>query len=452
LEFRCRSPAQIPLSEPQYLPPVELFDHIGKVAPEIASNLLDRVLGSPLDSRHMLPVLQHAQLISQSHLFVNNKLALLVDGPETYDAMLETIGKAESHIHLETYVFASDSVGRRFRDALLERLAHGIEVKLIYDSFGSFTSDPDFFQDLSEAGADILEWNPVNPLAGGNPVKLPFRNHRKLLIVDGDTAFTGGINITEDYSSSSSNPLPFSSGKRHESRYGWRDTHLRIDGSAVLEFQKMFIDTWNSKVEKERQILDPSRYIDQDMGYEGKQLVRVMASEGGDLELSEVRASYLDAITAAERNIWITQAYFIPDNTFLEALKAAVKRGVDVRLLLPGTSDSGLAINAARAHYSDLLRAGVQIWETEETVLHAKTAVVDNVWSTVGSSNLDSLSFFYNNEINAIVIGQSFGKAMAERFLADIEISEQVQLDTWQRRPLIEKTKQFLSRTLKLIL
>lgn len=429
--------------------PLAVYDTGGKLDEHRSLKIVETTLGEIPNIHEFEQAMQKVQSLTGSPLYNDNHVTLLVDGPKTYDAMLQEISQAKSHIHLETYIFSSDIVGHRFRTVILERLRAGVEVKIIFDGVGSLNSEDEFFKKMKDAGAEVLAFHPVNPLDGGNPLELPFRDHRKLLIVDGITAFTGGINITEDYSSSSTDEKPKppkDSKKDDETETGWRDTHVRINGPVVHEFERLFLETWNSQAEQK--VADLTSYYGK-QEKAGDHLVRVIGSDGGDLELSEVRQAYLYAMEAARKNIWITQAYFVPDPEFLEELKDAAKRGVDVRLLLPGISDSTMVLNATRAHYTDLLTAGVRIYETKDIILHAKTAVVDNVWSTVGSSNLDTLSFFMNHEVNATVLGSAFGNALAERFEKDLNYAREINLKEWKGRPFYVKFKQNFFKLLK---
>jgi cardiolipin synthase len=354
--------------------------------------------------------------------------------------MLAAIEKAQHHVFMETYIFADDAAGKQFADLLAAKSAEGIDVKVIYDSLGSMQSEEDFFSSMEDAGIELIEFNEVNPVDGGNPFKLNNRDHRKLLVIDSKVAFTGGINLSNTYSSQSTGKP-----KHNPVDTGWRDTHVAIRGSAVQGFEDIFIKHWQALKEETLPTL-PDVKFDKTPGDE---LVAMLTADGGDGESSPIFAAYIDAVKVAQSRIWITQAYFAPDKQFMALLQQAAESGVDVRLLVPGVSDSKLVLNASRSRYKQLLKAGVRIWESEYDVLHAKTAVIDSVWSTVGSSNLDYRSFLHNNEINAFVLGSNFAAQMEDQFSEDIENSREIIASEWQKRSVWKKIKGKLSWTIE---
>ena len=378
------------------------------------------------------------ETISDEPLFKDNEVKLLVDGPETYAAMLTAIAAAKKNVNLETYIFNEDEVGRRFSDALLAKSAEGVEVRVIYDAMGSRESSPEFFDRMKEGGIHLVEFHPVNPATGGNPLDLNVRDHRKLLITDGYVAFAGGINLDKSYSSSSVlRRRPQGPGP------GWRDTHIQIRGPAVAGIQRLFLVNWKEgggPAPEDEASLFPKPVAS------GKSLVRVLSSVGGDEKVSPIRVAYGFAMEAASERIWITQSYFAPDPEFLQLMTSAAARGVDVRIIVTGISDSALLLHISRSCYGELLRAGVRIYESAEILLHAKTAVIDGVWSTVGSSNLDYRSFVHNDEVNAVVVGADFGTSMESLFLKDMAISKPILLEEWEDRPLLDKIKEKFSR------
>lgn len=376
--------------------------------------------------------------LSETPLYKGNQATLLVDGPKTYEAMLQAIAAARETIHIETYIFADDEVGQRFADALIERSRAGVTVRLIYDSIGSWISDEEFFELLTDAGVQVQEFNRINPLAGGNPLDANNRTHRKLLIVDDAVAFTGGINVSNTYSSASNDRLR---KRKDPLTSGWRDTHLAVRGPAVAAFQAAFADNW------EGDDLSPAKdqFAECGAAKSCDDVVAVLHSEGGDGRESPIYRAYLEAMQRAESRIWITQAYFAPDETFTTLLGDAAARGVDVRLIVPGISDSAAILHASRSRYGKLLKRGMRIYETTGTFLHAKTAVIDGVWSTVGSSNLDYRSFLHNDEVNAIVLGAHFGAQMEEQFEIDLSETREVTLEQWQQRPVLDRVKEVFS-------
>lgn len=378
------------------------------------------------------------EAIAGSPLTTGNRVELLQDGPQTYQAMIAAIGAARDHINMETYIFDDDEVGQRFADALIARQREGVQVNLIRDSVGTLATPGEFFTRLSDAGSNVLEFNPVNPLTAKAGWQVNQRDHRKLLIVDGRIAFLGGINISSVYSGGSFSQY---SKVRPDGASPWRDTDLRIEGPVVAELQKLFIDAW----QKQQGPPLAARAYFPPLERQGNEVVRAIGSSPED-PYSLIYVTLISALRSAQSEIWLANAYFVPDPQLLAALKAAVARGVDVRLLLPSHTDSWLVLHAGRASYSELLKAGVKLYEHRDALLHVKTAVIDGVWSTVGSTNLDWRSFLHNHEVNAVVLGNDFGARMRAAFLADLATSDPVTLAQWRRRPLADRARELLGR------
>ena len=376
---------------------------------------------------------------ADSPLVLGNKLVLLQDGPATYKAMFAAIRKAKDHINLETYIFEDDDIGRQFADLLLERQAAGVQVNLIYDSVGCLNTPKVFFERLSAGGIQVLEFNPINPLTGNKKEwLLNNRDHRKLLVVDGRIAFIGGINISESYSSG---PSTKSSRKKGGDTVGWRDTHLQIEGPVVAEFQKLFMDTWTKQ---KGQPLARKNYFPK-LSKQGDDIVRAIGSASADPH-SLIYLTLLSAIANAEQRVYLTNAYFVPDPQLLKSLTDAARRGVDVRLVLPSYSDSWAIFNLGRSYYTQLLQGGVKIYERRGAVMHSKTASIDSVWSTIGSTNLDWRSFLHNDELNAAILGHDFTRQMDAMFAKDLAESDAIDLDRWKHRSLMLRAKEWLAR------
>ena len=355
-------------------------------------------------------------LVTGTPLVSGNRVRLLEDGPDTYRAMFVAIAAASDHINMETYILEDDEVGRRFADALIARQRAGVQVNLIYDGVGTLGTPEEFFQRLRDSGIRTLQFNPVNPATAKAGWELNQRDHRKLLIVDGRTVFLGGINISSVYSGGS----PSRPAKAHPAgEQPWRDTDLQIEGPVVAEFQRLFLATW---LAQKGEPLAPRNFFPT-LQAQGKEVVRAIGSSPDD-EFSLIYVTLLSAIGSAETEVWLTNAYFIPDPQLLAALKAAAARGVDVRLVLPGRTDSALVFHAGRSYYDQMLQDGVVIFERRDALMHSKTAVIDGVWSTVGSTNFDWRSFLHNQEVNAVVLGTEFGDRMRAAFADDVAHSE----------------------------
>jgi cardiolipin synthase A/B len=387
------------------------------------------------------------QAVVGEPLVLDNKVTLLLDGPATYDAMFAAIRSAKKNINVEKYIIQDDEIGQQFAELLLERRRAGVQVNVMYDSVGNFKTKKEYFDRLRAAGVNVVEFNPVNPLVAKRRWSLTHRDHRKLLIVDGRTVILGGINIDNVYatnppsgSGSGGSSLGSSGGDKKKGRQsGWRDTDIQIDGPAVADFQKLFLQTW----EKQKGTpLNRDEYLPT-IPPQGKDIVRAIGSTPDD----PYNASYLTliaAITNAEKQIYITNAYFVPDPQLVDALLGAAGRGVDVRLILPSTTDSRSASHAAHSHYTKLLRGGVKIYERRAALLHAKTVVIDGVWSCVGSSNLDWRSAVDNDEVNAVIISREFAQKMLDTFARDREQSDQIDLEKWEHRPFRARFKEWL--------
>ncbi|MET3131586.1 cardiolipin synthase [Oxalobacteraceae bacterium GrIS 1.11] len=377
--------------------------------------------------------------VAGAPLIKGNKVTLLFDGPQTMAEMLRAIAAAKNNINLETYIFDQDELGLKFADLLIEKQQAGVAVNIIYDSVGTLGVPQAFFERMRAAGIHLLAFNPVNPAKlHGEAWKWNNRDHRKVLIVDGEIAFTGGVNISDTYANSSL--FRSKSKTRAQSQLGWRDTHVKLEGPAAAAFQWLFIRTWNGQ---DRGDLPEAAFFPP-LADMGDKLVRVVASEpdGG----FEIYKTYNLAIQEAKKSIHITSAYFVPDEQTLAALQAAARRGVDVKIVLPGVSDSGLVFYAGHAAYRQLLDSGVRIYQLKLAVLHAKTAVIDGAWSTVGSTNIDTRSFLHNSELNLVVLGDSFGHEMENAFREDLRDSLEITREAWARRPLADRLREWAAR------
>jgi cardiolipin synthase len=372
------------------------------------------------------------EAIVGSPLTVGNRVRLLQDGPATYGAMLAAIAAARNHINLETYILDDDAIGRQFALALLAKQAQGVQVNLIHDSAGTIGTPKAFFDRLTAQGVQVLEFNPLNPLQSRTDWELNQRDHRKLLIVDGRTAFLGGINISSVYSGGSfGQPARRGAPPASDATLAWRDTDLQLHGPVVAEFQKLFVQAWQTQHGPPLKPLDYFPALQR----EGDQVVRAIGSSP-DEPYSLIYATLLSAIGSAETSIRLTNAYFVPDPQLLTALEAAVARGVDVQLILPGRTDSWLVFHAGRSHYARLLAAGVKIYERRGVILHSKTVLIDGVWATVGSTNLDWRSFLHNHEVNAVLLGADFGRQLQALIDRDLAQSDAVVAAAWSRRPI----------------
>jgi cardiolipin synthase A/B len=423
--------------EAQAQKPPKILSAKGMLSRQKSREIMKRLQGSAhpgdLLERHNAVL----EMVSGLPLTKGNKVRLLIDGGSTYAAMFSAMECARESIDIETFKIENDEIGRRFAEALLKKQAEGVQVNLMYDSIGSLATPPSFFKRLRDAGIRVVEVNPLH----GKPGKelLPVHaDHRKLLVVDGRLAITGGINISQVYAST-----PFGSEKAPKPPVPWRDTDVEIEGPAAAEFQRLFADLW---AQQKGEPLRGGRYFPR-LENRGTDLVRAIGSSPGESNRATY-ISYLCAILFSRHSVHLTNAYFIPDDHTLDALTDAARRGVDVRIILPSISDSSMALYAMRYNYSELLKAGVKLYQRRKALLHSKTAVIDGVWSTVGSTNMDLFSLSKNYEINAVVLSRDFASQMERMFANDLSESEEITLAKWEKRSVLERMRELFAHML----
>lgn len=346
-----------------------------------------------------------------------NRVTLLEDGEEAYPAMLEAIASARQTILMDSYIFNDDKAGRLFADALAERAGAGVQVHLTVDGVGTINVPDELFADLARSNVAVLEYRPVAPWRRG--WGLLRRNHRKLLVVDGRIGFAGGINIGDDW-------LPQRLGGR-----GWHDIHVRVEGPAVKTLSRLSLATW-----QEYTGLAPNpKLFSHDVAPAGDTPVSIVGSSERK-KRRPIRSAYLRAIKRARRYVYIANAYFIPDRGLRRALRNAVRRGVDVRVMVPADGDILPAQLASQALLGHALRSGLRVFLWQGAMLHAKTAVIDDEWATVGSFNLDHRSWSMNLEVNVIVPEAEFATKLREVFERDEARCVELARETWRARPL----------------
>jgi len=380
----------------------------------------------------------------------NNRVQLLTNGEEAFPAMLAAIEHAEQCISLEMYKIRMDSVGQTFVSALIRAARRGVRVRFLYDALGSRSVAYTDFRGLIDAGAEVSVFNPILWLTF---LRLNNRDHHKILVVDGYIAFLGGLNLAEEYDG--------------DGLSGWRDTALMIEGPAARDAERVFNESWLqggiNLIGKDlpliginplkRAVDSPLVWLldlDEEMCFsacappaEGTARVRIVPSNP-DAFNSTIVDKYLLAINSARKSIFITSAYFLPPLVLRRALVNAAKRGVQVRLILQGSSDTPLVRTIAIGYYGRLLKHGVEIYAWTRSVLHAKTMVVDGVWSTIGSANLDGRALFLNYEVNAAVLDPSLAAAMEQQFERDLRHCRRVRLEEWKKRPLSQRMVEIL--------
>jgi cardiolipin synthase len=350
-----------------------------------------------------------------------NRITLLSGGGEAFRSMWQAIESARKSVHLETYIFDSDATGLEFGRRLMEKARQGVSVRLIFDSVGSLGLDRAFTTQLRNAGVRLLEYHPLAPWRARWAWSR--RDHRKILVVDGRVAFTGGMNISHDQ-------VPPEQGGE-----GWNDAHVRIEGPAVRELGRLFRAVWVKETKRSFPLEDVEKSLP------GDSWAWVAANQEFLLRRL-IRRAYLHALRAARREVAIANAYFLPDHGIVRALAGAARRGVSVRILVPGRSDHTAVWQAGRRTYDFLLRHEVRLFEWERSILHAKTAVIDGVWCAVGSYNMDHRSLRHNLEVNLHVLDTELAAQMKEKFEGDLGGARELKLAAWRQRPGLEKLRE----------
>ncbi len=339
-------------------------------------------------------------------------LTIFTSGQDLYEQMLAAIDGAKHEVLLETFIWKADAVGQKFKDALSAAAERGVEVHVIYDGFANLVVPPSFFR--FDPRINVFRFPVLRPSLLLNTIRSTGLDHRKLLVVDGEVGFIGGYNIGSLYATE------------------WRDTHLRVTGPAVWDLRRAFLSVWNHKLGQERQ------WIPEPGAEQWEPHVRAVNNLPSRL-VYPIRSVYLDAINRARNHIYITMAYFIPDQQILRALLKARKRGVDVRVILPEYSNHVLSDWLSRGFYTILLEAGVTILLYRNAMIHAKTATIDGEWSTVGTANIDRLSLTGNYESNLEIHSPELAAHMEEIFAVDSANSRELTVDEWTHRPLLAR-------------
>ncbi len=353
---------------------------------------------------------------------------LFLDGDALYDALEAAIREARHHVHVEYYIFDDDAIGRRMIAALTERAAAGVEVRVVLDGIGSYGLADRAFDALRASGGDVAWFNPVSGL---RPRLANFRTHRKIVIVDGSVAFTGGMNVAGDHS------IHRSGG------HAWRDTHLAFRGPATRALQRVFLEDW---IFASGKTVPPREPYFVPVTRDGAHTLLQVVSSGPDRDVFPIYQVFFTAIMQARERIWLTTPYFVPDEPMLTALVAAGLRGVDVRILVPRSSDNLLVDLAARSYYPELVRARVHIYEYVGRMLHAKTLVVDGELAIVGTANFDNRSFRLNFEVIAALYDPQMAAELAHAFERDLTRAELVRVREIKEKRFIDRLGEATAR------
>ncbi len=376
---------------------------------------------SPSDTGHFRPLavmLERAGILSTK----NNKNKLLINGEKKFPDMLDDLRDAKDHIHLEYYIYEDDDIGNEVADILIEKAQAVLDVRFIYDDFGSSKLRKKFIKRLEEAGVEVAPFYKIQWLILAN--SLNYRNHRKIVVIDGKIGYVGGINVSNKYIN-----LP-----QLDNDMYWRDTHMRIEGVTAFNLQNIFLTDWNFCAKQDIKLSNryfPTEYMS---GEHGHQLTQVVRS-GPDSQYSAIMDAFIKAINLAKKEVLITTPYFIPDKSFIDAMKIAARTGLKVQLLIPGVSDSSFVNAVSNTYYEDLLEAGVEVFKYRKGFVHAKTIVCDGQLGIVGTANLDQRSFNLNFEVAAFVYDADFAEELRGAFEQDLQESNKLDLEEWRQRP-----------------
>ncbi len=374
-------------------------------------------------------------LISSESFFTqDNNVEIYFDGEDKFKALLESMENAENYIHLQYYIFKSDGLGKKIIESLCKKAREGVEVKLLVDGMGGRKFQKKYINQLKESGAEVgIFFPPFVPLIS---LRINYRNHRKICIIDGKEAFVGGFNIRDEYIGLSK-------------KFGyWRDTHLKIKGSAISSLQWRFFLDWRFATGKE--ITGCQTYLtDEDsLGNTGIQIV----TSGPDSKWPSIKDGYLKMISNAREKVFIETPYFIPDDSIFEALKLAGLSGLDVRVMIPCKPDHPFVYWASMSYIGELLQAGVKFYTYEKGFLHSKVVLMDDFVSSVGTANLDIRSFKLNFEVNAFLYDESINLKLTDKFLDDLQYCKEITIKEYNKRSGIVKIKESFSRLLSPIL
>ena len=361
-----------------------------------------------------------------------DKIKLLINGEEKFPEVLKSLAAAEKFIHMEYYDWENDTRGNQIKDVLLERAKQGVKVRVMFDAYASRKIKHNIVKELKAGGIEIYPVIRIKLDRFAN--RMNHRDHRKIIIIDGHTGFLGGINISDRYDNSIDTGLY------------WRDTHVKIEGRTVLNMQRHFIVNWNSCQPDE---LDFSKELFPDINVEehanGHELAQIVA--GGPIyPLSNIMLTYFKIFTQARSKLYITNPYFIPSESIMDALIQAAISGVDVRLLMPEKSDSAIVGASAKFYYSSLLKAGVRIFLYKKGFVHAKTVVMDAGLSIVGTANMDIRSFQLNFEMMSVIYGDDFARQLENAFLDDLKLSVEINKEVWFNQSVTKKLSYAVAR------
>lgn len=386
---------------------------------------IDR-LNSNLMDNNQVNLIRLLYTNSDAKAYPNNKIDILSDGKTTFDAMFNAIQNAKNHIHIEFFIFGNDKISNQLRELLIEKASAGVRVRMIYDYWGSFFLSRWYLQSLREAGVYLRPFLPLRLRLGRS--KINYRNHRKILIVDGEVGFTGGLNVADRYIFGNALGM-------------WRDTFVRFEGSVVHGLQQLFLMDWYFV---ERKLITDPKYYPMPQKFDTN-LAQIVIS-GPDTQWESIMQGITSAIMSATRYLYIHTPYFIPNDVVENCIQMSAMSGVDVRIMIPARSDSRLSDACTFSYMGRLLEAGVKVYRYTEGFLHSKAIVIDDFISIVGSANLDERSFNQNFEANAFIYEEKTAHHLKELFFRDMQNCEELTLEAWTNRRRRQKLKESFAR------
>ncbi|MDF1507454.1 cardiolipin synthase [Robertmurraya sp. DFI.2.37] len=398
-----------------------------KIEGDIDYSIVERVEEMAPDEKKLFFL---AQKLGNSPISFRTETRILTNGEETFKEIIHALKQATHHIHLEYYIVRHDQIGSKLKDILISKVREGVKVRFLYDAVGSWMLSKGYIKEMRTAGIEMIPFGPVHIPFLNN--KFNFRNHRKIIVIDGSIGFVGGLNIGDEY-------LGWSRHFGH-----WRDTHLWIRGEAVRSLQLIFLQDWYYMTGKSlltAEYLSPL-LIENDHG--GVQLI----AGGPDNEWSVIKNIFFSMITSAKKSVWIASPYFIPDEDIFSAIKIAALSGIDVKLLVPNKPDKRIVFHASRSYFPALLEAGVKIYEYEKGFMHSKLMIVDDSIASIGTSNMDMRSFHLNFEVNAFLYHTRSTKNLARQFELDLQDASLLNLEEFKKRHLGYRLMESLSRLL----
>jgi len=384
-----------------------------------------------LMGQHQGKLFKLAQKLGNSPISFDTATKVLTNGEETFQHIIEQLKRARHHIHLEYYIVRHDLIGQEIKEILIQKASEGVKIRFLFDAVGSWHLSKNYITALRNAGIEAVSFGPVKLPFLNN--KFNFRNHRKIIVIDGNIGFVGGLNIGDEYL-----------GRNKEIGF-WRDTHLMLKGEAVRTLQLIFLQDWYYMTNHS---FLTAEYLSPQIDHKHHGGVQLIAG-GPDNEWSVIKNIFFSMIASAEKSVWIASPYFIPDEDIFSAIKVAALSGVDVRLLVPNRPDKRIVFHASRSYFPELLEAGVKVYEYQHGFMHSKIVIVDNELASIGTSNMDMRSFHLNFEVNAFLFRTKSTEELVEEYINDLKFARQLDLETFQQRHIgfriLESTARLLS-------